>query len=264
MAVSTVAWSPDGRRLASGSWETKTLTIWDSATAKRLLVLPGRAGGMGVFSVAWSPDGRRLASLGIHGQKTVTVWDTSDGREMPTLDGHTQSVNCVAWTRDGKRLATASVDNAAKIWDPTSGQELFSLVGSYLAWSPDGKQLAVSQEGAIRIYDASSGYALARGPGHQAEANRPQSTTHMLHGSVPRGEPPGLGRFSAVSALGYTVACRSRGRIGQTESGPKPEGDQPTTFRIEPTWHARHHAQWLVNTIGTWWNISKKWWFLGH
>ena len=44
MEVSTVAWSPDGRRLASGSWETKTLTIWDTATAKRLLVLPGRAG----------------------------------------------------------------------------------------------------------------------------------------------------------------------------------------------------------------------------
>ena len=95
-------------------------------------------------------------------------------------------MNCVAWTRDGKRLATAGVDNAAKIWDPSSGQELFSLVGFYLAWSPDGKQLAVSQEGAIRIYDASSGYALARGPGHQAEANWPQSTTHMLRGRTYR------------------------------------------------------------------------------
>ena len=177
MEVSSVAWSPDGRRLASGSWETERLTIWDTATAKRLLVLPGRAGPMGVSTVAWSPDGRRLASVGNSGQKnvggqTVKVWDTSDGHEMLTLVGHTQRVNCMAWTRDGKRLATAGADITAKIWDPSSGQELFSLAGYCLAWSPDGKQLAVGQEGTIRFYDASSGYALARGPGHPAEANR--------------------------------------------------------------------------------------------
>src|SRR5208337_2739192 len=132
------------------------------ATAKRLLVLRGHAVGRYVFSVAWSPDGRRLASGSW--DETIKVWDTSDGRELLALAGHTGAVNYVAWTRDGKRLASEGSDGTVKIWDTSTGQELLSLAGTCLAWSPDGERLAVGgdPEGTIRFYDASSGYALAR------------------------------------------------------------------------------------------------------
>ncbi|MGA2259776.1 MAG: tetratricopeptide repeat protein, partial [Thermoguttaceae bacterium] len=180
--VVSLAWSPDGSRAALGGYEL--VTIWDAATAKCLLVLHGHTIGKGVFSVAWSPDGKRLASGGWDAK--VKVWDISGGRESLTLVGHTGAVRLVAWTRDGKRLASASADGTVKIWDPAAGQELFTNVGSCLAWSPDGQRLAAGgdPEGTIRICDASSGYALARGPGYPAEIHLAQCTTLVQRGNT--------------------------------------------------------------------------------
>jgi WD40 repeat protein/tetratricopeptide (TPR) repeat protein len=179
--VSSLAWSPDGSRLALG--EHGLVTIWDAAAAKCLLVLRGHAAERWVFSIAWSPDGKRLASGGW--DETVKVWDTSDGRELLTLVGHTGAVHFVAWTRDGKRLASASDDGTVKIWDPVMGQELFTGVGSCLAWSPDGERLATGgdPEGTIRLCDASTGYALARGAGYPTETHLAESNVLMLRGS---------------------------------------------------------------------------------
>ena len=77
----SLAWSPDGSRLALGEGGG-LVTVWNTATAKRLLVLPDRAGEMEVSTVAWSPDGRRLAS-GSWETKTLTIWDTRYGKATP-------------------------------------------------------------------------------------------------------------------------------------------------------------------------------------
>ena len=82
-SVSSVAFSPDGQRLASGSAD-QTVKIWDSATGKELFALKGHAGR--VTSVAFSPDGQRLASGS--GDKTVKIWDSATGKELFSLKGH--------------------------------------------------------------------------------------------------------------------------------------------------------------------------------
>ena len=140
--VSSVAWSRDGRRLATGSLD-ETAKVWDAETGKELLTLSGYRGC--VRSVAWSPDGKRLATGS--DDKTTKVWDAGTGKELLTLTGSRASVSSVAWSPDGKRLATGSVDRTARVWDAETGKELLSLSvgrGTVLsvAWSPDGKRLA--------------------------------------------------------------------------------------------------------------------------
>jgi WD40 repeat protein len=89
-AVSSVAYSPDGRRIASGSGSglesgDNTIRIWDAESGRELQTLTGHAGF--VYSVAYSPDGRRIASGS--GNYTIKIWDAESGRELLTLKGHT-------------------------------------------------------------------------------------------------------------------------------------------------------------------------------
>ena len=87
-----MAYSPDGRRIASAS-DDQTVKVWDAATGQELLTLSGHTDG--VISVAYSPDGRRIASASY--DRTVKVWDAATGQEMLTLRGHTDAVCSVAY-----------------------------------------------------------------------------------------------------------------------------------------------------------------------
>jgi len=106
----SVAWSPGGKRLATGSHDN-TAKVWDAETGMELLTLSGHTGS--VSSVAWSLDGKRLATGSW--DNTAKVWDAETGMELLTLSGHTGSVSSVAWSLDGKRLATGSWDNTARV-----------------------------------------------------------------------------------------------------------------------------------------------------
>ena len=94
--VWSVTFSPDGTRIASGSWD-KTVCILDYA----------------VDSVAFSPDGTRLAS---GSDNTVCLWDATTGEVLQTLEGHTGQVESVAFSPDGARLASASDDGTVRLW----------------------------------------------------------------------------------------------------------------------------------------------------
>jgi hypothetical protein len=115
--VGSVAWSPDGNRLLTGSAD-ETAKVWDAAGGPERLTLKGHT--TMVFFVAWSPDGRRLATGG--GDGTAKVWDAAGGRELLTLTGHTGPVWSVAWSPDGRQLATRSLDGTARVWEAADAE----------------------------------------------------------------------------------------------------------------------------------------------
>jgi WD40 repeat protein len=170
--VNSVAWSPDGKRLATGS-EDSTAKVWETGTGKELLSLSGHTDR--ISSVAWSPDGKRLATGSW--DKTAKVWDVGTGKQLQVLSGNTDWVNSVAWSPDGKRLATGSEDGTAKVWDVDTGQELLALTGNggfvlSVAWSLDGKRLAIGSSAyTAKVWDAATGKLLLSLTGHSGNVS---------------------------------------------------------------------------------------------
>jgi len=104
-AVSSVAFSPDGQKIVSGS-DDKTVRVWDAATGSLQQTLEGHSDP--VYSVAFSPDGQKIVSGSY--DKTVRVWDAATGSLQQTLEGHSSSVKLIA-TSLGSRLKTILVDH---------------------------------------------------------------------------------------------------------------------------------------------------------
>jgi hypothetical protein len=156
-----VSWSPDGTRLATGSYDG-TAKVWDAAGGQVLLTLEGHTGL--VFSVSWSPDGTRLATASEDG--TAKTWGVAGGRELFTLIGHTGRVGSVSWSPDGRRLATGGGDGTARVWDAAGGRELLTLKGHTgpvgpVSWSPDGRRLATgSRDATVKVWDAAGAAAV--------------------------------------------------------------------------------------------------------
>jgi WD40 repeat protein/tRNA A-37 threonylcarbamoyl transferase component Bud32 len=166
--VTSVAFSPDSRRLATGSYD-HTAKVWDLATGKELFSLAGHPAGR-VTSVCFSPDGRRLATASE--DKTAKVWDADTGKELLAIKDHTAQVLSVCFSPDGQRLATGSWDRTARVWDARSGQELLSFKGHTqavygVAFSPDGQRLATgSWDGTAKVWDARAGQEFVTLKGH--------------------------------------------------------------------------------------------------
>ena len=173
--VRALAFSPDGRSLASGSLSPdRSVRIWDVGAGKELRTLRGQNGG--ILCVAYSPDGKLLAAASA--DQTVKLWDTDSGREQATLFGHLSFVEGVAFSPDGKRIASASRDRTVKLWQTATGRELSTLSGHTesvrgVAFSPDGRTLAsASQDRTVRLWDLESAQARAILRGHAAGIDR--------------------------------------------------------------------------------------------
>jgi WD40 repeat protein/tetratricopeptide (TPR) repeat protein len=171
-----VCFGPDGRRLASASYD-QMVKVWDAQTGQETLTLKGHT--QAVTSVCFSPDGRRLASAS--DDQMVKVWDAQTGQEQRTLKGHTQAVTSVCFSPNGRRLASAAGGydkqkrqwyGEVKVWDAQTGQEQLTLQGhtgpvDYVCFGPDGRRLAsASQDHTVRVWDAQTGQEQLTLQGH--------------------------------------------------------------------------------------------------
>jgi WD40 repeat protein/uncharacterized caspase-like protein len=171
-----LAFSPDGRLLATTTFHTNTIKLWETATGRELRNLS--TGGQNTTSLspvfAFSPDSRLLAASG--GNNSIRVWDLNTGREVQTLSGAGGSfisalgVSFVGFSSDGRKLVTVS--DAIRLWDTSTWREVstiqtttlspggFTGGGGGVALNADGSQLARVDNDQIKFIDPASGKEL--------------------------------------------------------------------------------------------------------
>ncbi|GAB4380008.1 MAG: NB-ARC domain-containing protein [Elainellaceae cyanobacterium] len=178
--VLTVAFSPDGKLLATGDVNHE-IHVWQVADGKPLLSCTVDEGW--VWSVAFSPNGRLLASSA---NRTVSLWDVQTGTCLQTFRGYTDRVFSVAFSPDGWLLATGSEDHLIRIWDIRTGQcqilaghqdEVRSVSFAELSspltearstpQSPGWLLASGSFDGTVRLWDTATGNCLRVLAGHQ-------------------------------------------------------------------------------------------------
>ncbi|RYP20635.1 hypothetical protein DL765_002706 [Monosporascus sp. GIB2] len=185
--VGSVAFSPDGRLLASASNEIK---LWDVATGVCILTLNG--GGDWLSSIAFSPDSSRLASASCDPESTVPgsikLWDVVTGSRIRSFHGHNSCVNSVAFSPDARWLASASGhyevhpasddDRTVKLWDVATGHNIRTFNGhndmvSTVVFSPDGSRLASASDEGVKLWDVVTGNCITTFEGSRSVAFSP-------------------------------------------------------------------------------------------
>lgn len=193
--LTSVATSPDGRFVLTGSWSSRA-QLWDASTGQQIRSFDAQK--FGVSSVAFSPNGRQLLIGG--GDQTARLWDVYTGKMIRSFDGHKLGVSSVAFSADGRHVLTGSGDGILRLWDVTTGELIRSFEGQagdatsmppppddkdprgemdrYLvemgrrevtsvAFSPDGGTvLAGSKDGLARLWDANSAKEIRSFQGH--------------------------------------------------------------------------------------------------
>lgn len=226
--VFSVAYSPDGQRIATGSGDN-TVRQWDAVTGEEIGA-PFTLHENQVVSVAYSPDGRRIASGSA--DNTVRLWNSATGEQI--WEGKQDlAVTVVAFSPDGRRVASGGADSTVRLWDATTGRSIWQSAHdgpvSQLAFSPDGARLvAGSYNNTARVWDAGTGTEVGEPiRGHNAPvfgvAYSPDGTyiaTGSLDGSVrlwdagtrrPIGQPLSGARVTKVafSPDGHRIATAS-------------------------------------------------------
>ncbi|EMD30703.1 hypothetical protein CERSUDRAFT_120339 [Gelatoporia subvermispora B] len=159
--VFSVAFSPEGTRVVSGSWD-RAARLWDTRTGD-LLMDPLEGHRKTVSSVAFSPDGAVVVSGSL--DETIRLWNARTGElMMDPLEGHSGGVRCVAFSPDGAQIISGSMDHTLRLWDAKTGNQLLHAFEGHtgdvntVMFSPDGMQVVSgSDDSTIRIWNVTTG-----------------------------------------------------------------------------------------------------------
>jgi hypothetical protein len=165
--VTCVAFSPDGKRIVSGSLDG-AVKVWDAVNGRETLTFNGRkhvsddSGNMSewINCIAVSPDSKLIANAIDDG--TIHLRGTYTGREFPSLRGHGGFVESVAFSPDGTKIVGGTADQIVAVWDIQSGKQILRLKGhtgyvNGVAFSPDGKTIVSGGGGGdntLKLWDA--------------------------------------------------------------------------------------------------------------
>jgi WD40 repeat protein/serine/threonine protein kinase len=168
--LNSLAFSPDSKRLVSGSWGVPVGPVtqfWDARTGAELALLSADAGA--TTGLAFCPDGRLLAQGCYDG--TVRLHDQAPIRGLLAINGQAGIIQCVALSPDGRTLASGGDGGDVRLWNADTGAPLRLLAGHHgagivsLAFSDDGAQLVSGDwSGKVRTWDVATGRCLAEGP----------------------------------------------------------------------------------------------------
>jgi WD40 repeat protein len=169
--VSSVAYSPDGTRIAAGSPD-HTVRLWDAATGAP--VEQALRHDHAVTSVAFSPDGTRIATGSA--DKTVRLWDAKTGQPIGQPLRHDEAVNTVAFSPDGTRIASGGQDKTVRLWNAETGQPIGQPLRhddwvNSLAFSPDGTRIATAASTKVQMWNTATGQPIGQPLAHDDTVN---------------------------------------------------------------------------------------------
>jgi WD40 repeat protein len=240
--VSSVALAPDGKTLASGSYDT-TIKLWDLATGKETAILQGHTAG--VFAVAFAPDGKALASASQ--DDTARLWDAFSGKEIAVLK-HGYHLKRALFTPDGKTLITAG-EGPIKLWDVATRKERVALdlvmekananLVLAMAVTTDGKVLCTGH-GNLKLWDLTTG----------KETRTIRTSDKASNKHVPS---------VAFTADGKTVACgTSHGAVKWWDVGTGKERHSIEAHR-KRVWGLAISPDGTILATGAWDGTIKLW-----
>jgi len=165
--VAGLAFSPDGRRVVSGSWDN-TVRVWDVDTGNEIRCFEGHTAPVG--SVAFSPDGNQVASGST--DRTVRVWEIESGRQIRSFEGHRDAVYGVAFCPEGQMVLSTGPEAAILLWDVSTGTVVRRLEGHVgpvgsVASSLDGRwAVSGGEDRTVRLWSTETGKETRRFEGH--------------------------------------------------------------------------------------------------
>ncbi len=173
--VTAVAFSADGKRLVSGSWD-QSVKVWDVATGQMLNTIASKV--TGIQASAVSHNGQLIAAE--DASDNIRIWSATTGEEIRTLKGDRSPLDAswvfsIAFSPDDSLLAAALDSKTVRLWDVNSGRAVRDFTGNsrgfiYAAFSPDGRWLATGGDTkTIEILDVATGKVSKTLKGHKKD-----------------------------------------------------------------------------------------------
>lgn len=176
--VVDVAWNPAKIKNEIAVAHSRSISIWDPASSKKIAVMKGHADK--VTSIDWSPNGQILASASL--DMSIKLWNSNQSTLLGTMQGDQQDYNgdkgvtCLKWSPDGSKVAAGGINGSIDIWGGSERKKIKSLSPheyevQSVAWSPDGRIIASGSSGGakgntIKVWDVERGVALRTLIGH--------------------------------------------------------------------------------------------------